>query len=429
MNKKSISLIGIICILLAACGNSMPPEPTAIPPTDAPILVPTLPPPADTPTVQITETVTPVRNPIPHLATGTEVSITTKNMMDASRGWAIGTAASDPNEHILVTADGGTNWKDVTPPEGTDPAGGKVATAWFMGGDTAWVIYSSNILQAPPAGVTVWKTIDGGATWNTSQPITPPGNMEFFSPGFFSFPDNLHGWLLVHGGAGMSHDYIYVYGTTDGGASWFSQVDPINSDATSAFPSMSLWKTGMAFADAQKGWITYENGGVAPGLTLYGTANGGYSWAAESLPPPGSQPDLFSNANYSCGAYGLTFLDAQQGSMVVTCMMGSGDLKKSWLYRTADAGQSWQSSLLPAPGGDLQMIDVDNGYYVGGKIFRTTDSGKSWVTVIPVKWSGQPDFIDLSTGWIVAVHDNERALVQTTNRAVNWVILKTVITN
>ena len=56
--------------------------------------------------------------------------------------------------------------------------------------------------------------------------------MEFFSPGYFSFPDKRNGWLLVHGGAGMSHDYIYVYGTVDGGASWFSQVDPNNSDKT-----------------------------------------------------------------------------------------------------------------------------------------------------------------------------------------------------
>ena len=55
-------------------------------------------------------------------------------------------------------------------------------------------------------------------------------------------------------------------------------------------------------------------------------------------------------------------------------------------------------------------------------------AGKSWVTVIPVTWSGQPDFINLNTGWIVAVKDAENALVQTTNSAVNWVILKTVIT-
>jgi photosystem II stability/assembly factor-like uncharacterized protein len=349
-------------------------------------------------------------------------------MMDAKRGWGIGTTASDPNDHILVTTDGGTKWKDVTPPEGTDPAVGKVATALFKSIDTAWVIYSSNVIQSPPGNAQVWKTTNGGNDWTASQPIVPPGNMEFFSPGYFSFPDDQHGWLLVHGGAGMSHDYIYVYGTADGGTSWFSQVDPINSDATGAFPSMGLWKTGMTFADAQKGWITYENGGVAPGLTLYGTANGGYSWAEQSLPAPASQADLFTNPNYSCGSYNLAFLDSQQGGMVVTCMMGSGDLKKSWLYQTADAGQSWQSSLLPAPDGDLQMIDTNNGYYVGGNIFRTTDSGKSWVIVIPVKWGGKPDFIDLTTGWIVAVNDTERALVQTTNSAVNWAILKTVIT-
>jgi photosystem II stability/assembly factor-like uncharacterized protein len=428
MNRKTLSLIGIIGILLAACGNNTPPQPTAIPPTEAPILVPTFPPPTDTPTAQVTETATPVTNPINPLASGTEVAITTINMMDAKRGWGIGTSATDPNDHILLTADGGTSWKDVTPHEGTDPAGGKLATAFFKGADIAWVIYSSNVIQSPPGNAHVWKTTDGGTTWSPSQPIPPSAEMEFFSPGFFSFPDTQHGWLLVHAGAGMSHDYIYIYGTTDGGSSWQVLVDPVASDQAGTGPSMGLWKTGMAFTDAQKGWLTYENGGVAPGLTLYGTVDGGNTWAPQSLPAPASQPDLFSNDNYSCGAYGLAFLDAQQGSMVVTCLMGSGDLKKSWLYQTADVGQSWQSSLLPAPGGDLQMIDENNGYYVGGNIFRTTDSGKSWVTVIPVKWGGQPDFISLTTGWIVAVNDAERALVQTTNSAVNWAILKTVIT-
>jgi photosystem II stability/assembly factor-like uncharacterized protein len=428
MNRKTISLIGIIGILLAACVNNTPPQPTAIPPTEAPIIVPTLPPPENTPTLPPTETTAPPTNPIQHLAPSSEVTLSIIRMVDLNRGWAIGAAATDPNHHILMTADGGTTWKDVTPPESTDPAGGKVATAWFSGADSAWVIYSSNVLQAPLAGVPVWRTSDGGATWSASQPVVPTAEMEFFSPGFFSFPDTQHGWLLVHAGAGMSHDYIYIYGTTDGGSSWQVLVDPVASDQAGTGPSMGLWKTGMTFIDAQKGWLTYENGGVAPGLTLYGTADGGNTWAPQSLPAPASQPDLFSNDNYSCGAYGLAFLDSQQGSMVVTCLMGSGDLKKSWLYQTADAGQSWQSSLLPAPGGNLQMIDTNNGYYVGGNIFRTTDLGKSWVKVIPVKWGGQPDFISLTTGWIVAVNDSEKALVQTTNSAVNWAILKTVIT-
>jgi photosystem II stability/assembly factor-like uncharacterized protein len=426
-NLKFLYLISI-SLLIAACGVKTTTHPPAIHPTEIPTLIPTLPPPENTPTLPPTETATPPANPIQHMPAGTEVTITTIRMADLNRGWAIGTSATDPNDHILLTADGGTNWKDVTPPEGMDASGGKVATVFFKGADTAWVVYSSNVIQSPPGNAQVWKTTDGGATWSASQPIPPSAEMEFFSPGFFSFPDDQHGWLLVHAGAGMSHDYIYVYGTTDGGASWVKLVDPIASDQAGTGPSMGLWKTGMTFADAQKGWITYENGGVAPGVTLFQTLDGGYTWALQSLPAPTSQADLFTNQNYSCGAYNLAFLDAQKGSMVVTCMMGSGDIKKSWLYRTSDAGASWQSNPLPAAAGNLQMVDAVNGYYVGGKIFRTTNGGASWTAVIPVTWSGQPDFVDMNNGWIVAVNDAERALVQTTNSAVNWVILKTVIT-
>lgn len=427
MNPKLLIPLFIAVLFLTSCTLGKPSIPTEIPSTMTPDVIPTLLPPENTPTLPPTETASPPANPIQLLPAGTEVTITSIQMADLNRGWAIGTTPTDPNDHILLTADGGTNWKDVTPPEGIDAAGGKVATAFFQGADTAWVIYSSNVLQSPPSGTNVWKTTNGGTDWTASQPILPSGNMEFFSPGYFSFPNEQYGWLLVHVGAGMSHDYISVYGTTDGGASWFSQVDPLNGDETGAFPSMSLWKTGMAFADAQNGWITYENGGVAPGLTLFGTANGGYSWAERSLPAPDSQADLFTNQNYSCGSYNLAFLDFRHGSMVVTCLMGAGDLKKSWIYRTNDGGVSWQSSPLPDPGGDLQLIDSKNGYYVGGNIFRTTDSGKSWAAVIPVKWGGQPMFVDLTTGWIVAEKDTEKALVQTKNAAIDWAILKTVI--
>ena len=417
-------LIAMICIFLVACTGGVTPTTLPVIPTENPTVIPTLPPPENTPTLPPTETAAPPVNPILHLPAGTEVTITSIQMADLNRGWAIGTTATDPNDHILFTADGGTNWKDVTPPEGMDATGGKVATAFFQGADTAWVIYSSNVIQSPPGNAQVWKTTDGGAAWSTSQPIPPSAEMEFFSPGYFSFPDDQHGWLLVHAGAGMSHDYIYIYGTSDGGSTWQKLVDPLASDQAGTGPSMGLWKTGMTFTDAQKGWLTYENGGVARGVTLYQSLDGGQTWALQSLPAPSTQPDLFTNESYSCGIYGMTFLNPQLGNMVVTCMMGSGDLKKSWFYRTADGGSSWQSSLLPTPAGFFQMLDGSQGYYVSQKIFRTADGGQSWAAVIPVTWSGQPVFVDMNNGWIVAEKDTEKALVQTKNAAVNWSILK-----
>ena len=246
-------LIAMICIFLVACTGGVTPTTLPVIPTENPTVIPTMPPPENTPTLPPTETAAPPVNPILHLPAGTEVTITSIQMADLNRGWAIGTTATDPNDHILFTADGGTNWKDVTPPEGMDATGGKVATAFFKGADTAWVIYSSNVIQSPPGNAQVWKTTDGGATWSTSQPIPPSAEMEFFSPGYFSFPDDQHGWLLVHAGAGMSHDYIYIYGTSDGGSTWQKLVDPLASDQAGTGPSMGLWKTGMTFYGCTEG--------------------------------------------------------------------------------------------------------------------------------------------------------------------------------
>ena len=178
-------LVAFICVILVACGGVTTPTPVLETPTEIPTLIPTLPPPENTPTLPPTA---PPANPIQHLPAGTEVTITTIQMADLNRGWAIGTAATDPNEHILLTADGGAKWKDVTPPEGMDDAGGKVATVYFKGADTAWVIYSSNVLQSPPAEVTIWKTTNAGKDWTASQPILPPGKHGILQPGVLQLP-------------------------------------------------------------------------------------------------------------------------------------------------------------------------------------------------------------------------------------------------
>lgn len=423
---KITQVLLITTLCLSACSVFSPPSPTAVmptiePPTPEPTAIPT----TEEPTLEPTIAPTPV-TPIAHLSANTEVVITSIRMLDANTGWAIGQAKMaypGGDDHVLRTADGGLTWKDITPPQGIVTDQTQSATAFFMDEYRAWVIYST--WSGIPEFATVWTTYDGGNNWSPSYDMETSGMMEFFSPGFFSFADEDHGWLLVHAGAGMSHDYIYIYGTTDGGVTWTKLVDPMDSSETS--PAMSLYKTGMAFTDAQHGWITYELAGVASGVWIYGTADGGSTWSLVELPAPEDKPDLFENDAYSCGVYDLAYTEPTIGSMVVTCIMGDSFNKSSWLYRTDDAGANWDISRLPEPDGDLQMLDESNGWYVAKKIYRSTNGGTSWSSVIPVSWHGQPMFIDMTRGWIVAMRDTEIALVRTSNAGINWDILTTRI--
>lgn len=426
MKKFPFSLITMALVLCSCSLFSSQPEPTAVMPTvESPTAEPTAIPPTEEPTLEPTVTPTPV-TPIAHLPVNTEVVITSIQMLDASTGWGIGQAKSaypGGDDHILRTADGGLTWKDITPPQGIAAEQTQSATAFFMDETLAWVIYST--WSGIPEFATVWTTYDGGNNWSPSYDLETSGMMEFFSPGFFSFADEDHGWLLVHAGAGMSHDYIYLYGTTDGGVTWTKLVDPM--DASDTTPSMSLYKTGMAFTDPLHGWITYELAGVAPGVWIYGTEDGGITWNPVDLPAPDDKPDLYENGAYSCGVYDLAYTEPAIGSMTVTCMMGDSYDKSSWLYRTDDGGANWEITKLPEPSGDLQMLDEQNGWYVAKKIYRTTNGGASWQSVIPVSWHGQPVFVDMTRGWIVARRDEDIALVRTTNAAVNWDILTTRI--
>lgn len=422
MRTAMTSLIFLTLVCTSCSIFSPSPAPTAVLPTIEPLtpepsaLLPT-----EESTLEPTIAPTPV-TPIAHLAANSEVVITSIKMLDASTGWGIGQGKPvypGDNDHILRTSDGGLTWRDVTPPQGINPAGRQSATAYFMDADQAWVIFSPG--SPVPQDATIWITYDGGQNWTASYPVETSEMMEFFSPGFFSFADEDHGWLLVHAGVGMSHDYIYIYGTTDGGITWVKLVDP--TDAADTTPSMSLWKTGMGFRDAQHGWITYELQGVARGVWIYGTEDGGVTWNQVELPAPDDKPDLFENDGYSCGAYDLAYIEPDVGSMTVTCMMGDSYDKSGWLYRTDDGGANWDIAKLPEPSGSLQMLDEQNGWFVAKKIYRTTNGGASWQAVIPVTWHGQPNFVDMTRGWIVARKDEEIALVRTTNAAVNWDIL------
>jgi len=62
--------------------------------------------------VSPTGTFTPSPEPIPRLAPGQPISITSMNMFGSTTGWGF-----ESSGHILHTLDGGRTWSDVTPPQ------------------------------------------------------------------------------------------------------------------------------------------------------------------------------------------------------------------------------------------------------------------------------------------------------------------------
>ncbi len=450
LRKFCLILWGLLALVsLAACdssgGEATRPTPaaTAALPTDT--AAPSTPaPPTPIQESQATATVAPATsaptatsapqgNVIPRLSAGQPVTLTLIQMADATTGWAVGQSVNDPHDHVLHTTDGGTTWRDVTPPEPIDPAAtlGQGATAFFLNADQGWLTYYDRV-GAPPAQARVWSTHDAGQTWAVSEPLDI-SDAESYSPSdLVMLAGEPAGWLLVHAGVGLSHDYVYVFATTDGGLTWKRVVDPFQENLPTA-----CGKTGMMFVDAQTGWVTGDCGGVVPGAPyLQATTDGGQTWQAVELPAPADTSDLFTNQNYYCGTYGLQFVAPQTGMLVVRC----GDLNtlsaKAWLYTTADGGQTWSGNPLPATynyfytGSPSLFLDPSLGWVLaddasgGGQVFRTQDGGQTWTLVKKLTWVGTLDFVDAQTGWAIAKAGEAVALVSTSDGGNKWIEIK-----
>jgi photosystem II stability/assembly factor-like uncharacterized protein len=357
---------------------------------------------------------------------GQSVTITSIRMQDAVNGWAIG-GWGEGSDHVLITADGGQTWRDVTPPEPAPTEGNLAALGYFLETRTAWVLYHGQNEMAIPTTVAVWRTRDGGQTWQSSLPLDIQGLNEIFWPSDLVFADEQNGWLMAHVGAGMSHDYVALFRTQDGGQSWTRLIDPYGDSEIQI-----CQKTGLVFPSAQNGWLTGDCGGVMAGAFLFQTTDGGQSWQPVTLPDPADAPRLLSDSSSGfCGTQSPVFTSPQAGKLIVRCMDTTQDpyVTQFYLYTTSDGGATWVPASSPA--GTLAFEAGDTGWALGRDLFHTTDGGQTWTKVKTVNWDGQFSFVSDTLGWAVARAETDTgtriALVQTTDGGKTWTIIHPVI--
>ena len=229
---------------------------------------------------------------------------------------------------------------------------------------------------------------------------------------------------MAHLGAGMSHDYIAIFLTDDGGQTWRRALDPKQNPTLMACP-----KTGLAFSDPQTGWLTGNCPGLMPGLFLYLTHDSGATWQPLNLPvPPGQPADLFNGEKAGCGVPGLVYTGADAVLFPVRCSLYNEEKASAWLYLSQNGGD-FSARRLPQPYGTLQFLNPQEGWLIGatssdptapGEIYHTTDGGQTWKLVLSTGWQGVPNFTNSSMGWVVARAGEKWALVYTVNGGVLW---------
>ncbi len=388
-----------------------PPTETSEPPTatEEPTLPePTFPAPASVP----------VPAAAPHFRSGAPIQLDEIHMVTSTEGWGLSA------KYVLVTADGGQTWREVTPPvtflDGTpDKAYGA-----FLDAKTAWVIFAGS--DHIPHEAQVWHTTDGGATWTPGAPLLHQayGDSVWAE---FAVLDAQNVWLLVRGvyvGAGTHHDHE-LFHTADGGLTWTSLDGQISDDYT-----------GLVFRDALNGLRTLQTvGAYAAAPPAYDvTTDGGANWDQRELPPPPEAPDLFTQYDY-CETYQPNLDSTKFIRMLVGCFDYYDPPHKfvSYVYASYDNGNTWHTQLLPdkvlAPQDTLRFFGAYPTLLLGRDMYQNTNGGfGDWTHVKTVNWDGQFSFVDPQNGWAVArSSDGEVALVQTVNGGGTWSVIKPAI--
>lgn len=403
-------------------------------PTPTPSSTPTHTPAATTDTLSI-----PTRTPLPTLEPGRPITITTLYMIDTASGWAI-----ESGDHLLRTTDAGNTWQEVTPQEG--------GFFSFIGASHAFAVVPTQIPCKDSgcqslSGMVMWRTSNGGQTWQRGEPFAP--GVPYHQPISMQFIDDTNGWFLFVDMVGMSHStYETLLLTHDGGVSWMPSRERISGLCISG---------GMVFLNEVDGWIgndcrwnmgaidctrveDFVNGQAMPALVR--SYDGGETWPDFYLLPPPEQfpanltsPDADGDRQIWCGITKMERMSREAFTLRWSCSQYFPDPPKdifNYGYLTPDAGMSWHSWLAT---GNEEFVDANTGWRLiapdenqSGQLQQSTDGGSTWVTIKTVAWqSGQFDFVSEQIGWAIVTNDDATSLLYTADGGSSWAGIDPVI--
>ncbi|MBJ7601209.1 hypothetical protein [Candidatus Nephthysia bennettiae] len=334
-------------------------------------------------------------------------SVRSFTFFDQSAGWAVlvssaGVLASNTSMSIVRTSDGGRHWKraDV-------PGVATYALTRFFDATHGIVSVSTS------SGQILYSTADGGQHWRSS-PL--PGQGSTADALSVVFLDPRRGWYLeqvspvLPNSAAAQIPQQALWRTMDGGASW-TQLLGLDAAHQPAAGGLTFggFKALGNFSDERRGFLVSVADVTQPSATFYSTADGGQTWAPLAvLPPPAA---LLREASR-----GMSFRLFALRDQLVELVGAATPSGLSYFTRlSADGGASW-TALRPLPIGSASRLVLpqfeDSRHWslaAGRLLWRTSDAGETWQSrpaAIPASLSiSDLQVVGRNVMWAVAARD------------------------
>ena len=255
------------------------------------------------------------------------------------------------SQALYRSTDGGESWEKRSLPANA----GFGSSISFVDDRQGWLLSpGSPETQCGAAPADVWRTFDGGATW---QAVSTAGIALAQCKNGIWFTDALHGFI----GALDPNHRPTVYRTSDGGRHWVGTTVPDNP----------------IFVTSPGGFTLHVNWIKAFGQTAYMQASG-------------SQDDQnwhLRDFIYISRDGGATWTWKQKLGSPYTFPV----TELRWLQLAPDVEESvnggqafspYDTNFVPAPPLQAEFSDAETGYVIsGGAVLRTSDGGLNWTQV------------------------------------------------
>ncbi len=246
----------------------------------------------------------------------------------------------------------------------------------------------------------IFKSINGGVSWNKIREEYNLINIAAIGNDRACFVNNFNNLLTTQNGGAVISSTVY---NAPGGSVTFEDCFFSDVNTCYAISGRYIWKSfngGILFdtiynfqigqPTASLFFLNNNFGAVLRSDGIYATFTGGTSWN--------------STLNLANANGGLEFTDQSRG----ICVLIQNSSGIAEVFRTADAGGSWQSVFQTgSQSGVVSIPDVDFvsaavGYFShANRIFKTTDGGSTWAQIVGLgnQTIREIHFTDANHGW------------------------------